>query len=140
MRSAEDPDFLRAAAGGSQAQLVVWAGHDRLMDREPPELGVAPGASPRHVAVLACMSEPFFGPVLESLGARPVVLTRTMMAPEAYLLEALAAAVARHGPSAPKHLRAALVDAYAHYQRITPRAASSVSSRLEASPESLSAP
>ncbi len=123
-------DFLRAAAGGSQAQLVVWAGHDRLMDRAPPEVRILPGASPRNVAVLACMSEQFFGPVLQSLGARPIVLTRTMMAPEAYLLEALAAVVARHGPTESKLLRAALVDAYARYQRITPRAASSVFSRL----------
>ncbi|MFY0571957.1 hypothetical protein ACN28E_50125 [Archangium lansingense] len=123
-------DFLRAAAGGSSADLVVWAGHDRLMDRAPPELRALPGATPRPVAVLACMSEQYFGPVLQSLGARPVVLTRTMMAPEAYLLEALAATVARHGPTEAGLLRTALVDAYARYQRITPRAAGTVFSRL----------
>ena len=122
-------DFLRAAAGGSQADLVVWAGHDRLMDREPPKTQVSTGTPPRPVAVLACMSEQFFGPVLQSLGAQPIVLTRTMMAPEAYLLEALAAAAARHGPTESKSLRAALVDAYARYQRITPKAASSVFSK-----------
>jgi hypothetical protein len=75
------------------------------------------------------MSEQFFGPVLQSLGSRPVVLTRTMMAPEAYLLEALASAVARHGPTEPAALRTALVEAYARYQRITPRAASTVFSK-----------
>jgi hypothetical protein len=123
-------DFLRAAGGGSAADLVVWAGHDRLMDRGPPKLSA--GATPRPVAVLACMSEQYFGPVLQSIGARPIVLTRTFMAPEAYLLEALAAAVARHGPTEPVALRAALVDAYARYQRITPRAASSVFSKIPA--------
>lgn len=123
-------DFLRAAAGGSSADLVVWAGHDRLMDRAPPELQALSGATPRPVAVLACMSEQYFGPVLRSLGARPVVLTRTMMAPEAYLLEALAATVARHGPTEAGRLRTALVDAYARYQRITPRAAGTVFSRV----------
>lgn len=122
-------DFLRAAAGASQADLVVWAGHDRLMDRLPPETQAIPSATPKPAAVLACMSEQYFGPVLQSLGSRPVVLTRTMMAPEAYLLEALATAVARHGPTEPAALRTALVDAYARYQRITPRAASTVFSK-----------
>ncbi|WP_233595420.1 MULTISPECIES: hypothetical protein [Corallococcus] len=123
-------DFLRAAAGASQADLVVWAGHDRLMDRSPPGIQPLPGETPRPVVVLACMSEQFFGPVLEPLGARPVVLTRTLMAPEAYLLEALASATARHGLTEPAALRTALVDAYARYQRITRRSASSVFSRV----------
>jgi hypothetical protein len=123
-------DFLRAAAGGSTADLVVWAGHDRLMDRAPPDTRLAAGATPRPVAVLACESEKYFGPVLQSLGVKPIVLTRSFMAPEAYLLEALAATVASHGPTATGPIRAALVDAYARYQKITPRAAGTVFSRL----------
>jgi hypothetical protein len=125
-------DFLRAAGGESTADLVVWAGHDRLMDREPPEIRVSTRATPRPVAVLACVSERYFGPVLQALGARPLALTRTFMAPEAYLLEALAAAVARHGTTEPAAVRTALVEAYARYQRITPRAASSVFSKVSA--------
>lgn len=123
-------DFLRAAAGASRADLLVWAGHDRLMDREPPQVETPPGATPRPVVVLACMSEQYFGPVLKTLGSSPVALTRTMMAPEAYLLEALATTVARHGPTEPKAMRAALVEAYARYQRISLRSASSVFSKL----------
>jgi hypothetical protein len=119
-------DFLAAAAGRSQAALVVWAGHDRLMDRAPPEVQGPPGAVPRPTAVLACASEAFFGPVLGALGSRPVVLTRTFMAPEAYLLEALTGAVARHGPTDAGALRTALVAAYARYQRLSPKAAGSV--------------
>ncbi|MCP3061130.1 hypothetical protein LXT21_20320 [Myxococcus sp. K38C18041901] len=126
-------DFLRAAAGASRADLLVWAGHDRLMDREPPQVKAPPDATPRPVVVLACMSEQYFGPVLKALGASPIALTRTLMAPEAYLLEALATTVARHGPTEPKALRAALVDAYARYQRISPRAAGSVFSKLPTS-------
>ncbi|MCP3142773.1 hypothetical protein [Pyxidicoccus xibeiensis] len=123
-------DFLRAAAGASQADLVVWAGHDRLMDRPPPRVESPAGATPRPVVVLACMSEQFFGPVLKSLGARPVALTRTLMAPEAYLLEALATTVARHGPTEATELRTALVEAYARYQRISRRSASSVFAKV----------
>ncbi|MCY1023365.1 hypothetical protein [Pyxidicoccus sp. MSG2] len=123
-------DFLRAAAGGSAADLVVWAGHDRLMDREPPKLAAMAGATPRPVVVLACVSERYFGPVLKSLGARPIALTRTFMAPEAYLLEALATAVARHGPTEPVAIRVALVESYARYQRISLKAAGSVFSKV----------
>ena len=123
-------DFLRAAAGGSAADLVVWVGHNRLMDRPPPETRTRPGTPARPAVILACASEPSFTPVLAALGSEPVVLTRTFMAPEAYLLEALAASVARHGPTAARPIRAALVEAYARYQRITPGAAGSVFSRL----------
>ena len=94
-----------------------------------PRLVPSSDTTARPVAVLACMSEQFFGPVLRSIGARPVALTRTLMAPEAYLLEALAAAVARHGPTEAGPIRSALVDAYARYQRLTPRAAGSVFSK-----------
>ena len=127
-------DFLRAAAGESAADLVVWAGHNRLMDRPPPEMRVPQGATPRPVAILACESERYFSPVLQALGARPIVLTRTFMAPEAYLLEALAASIARRGLTEVGPIRTALVDAYARYQRITPRAAGSVFSRLAPPP------
>ncbi|MCP3168227.1 hypothetical protein [Myxococcus qinghaiensis] len=119
-------DFLRAAAGASRADLLVWAGHDRLMDRAPPPVESPPGASPRPVVVLACMSEQYFGPVLKTLGSSPIALTRTLMAPEAYLLEALATTVARHGPTEATAMRSALVEAYARYQRISHRSASSV--------------
>ncbi len=122
-------DFLHAVAGRSQADLVVWAGHDVLMDQQAPAIHPPPSATPRPAAVLACSSEAYFGPVLHALGATPVVLTRTFMAPEAYLLEALAASVARHGPTDARAMRGALVAAYARYQRISPRAAGTVFSQ-----------
>ena len=122
--------FLSAAAGASRAGLVVWAGHDRLMDVAAPKLSGWPNPVPPS-AVLACLSERYFGPVLRGLGARPVVLTRSLMAPEAYLLEALLATVARRGPEAKAELRAALVAAYARYQRISPKSAASVFSKLD---------
>lgn len=121
-------DFLGAVGGASSADLVVWAGHDRLMDVPAPSVGVAAKARPS--AVLACSSERWFKPVLDAAGSVPVVHTRTFMAPEAYLLEALASAVAAHGVEARREIRRALVEAYAKYQRISPKAASSVFSTL----------
>lgn len=122
-------EFL-AAVQTRRADLVVWAGHDRLMDVLPPVLDRGFGR-PADAAVLACESERYFGPVLEEMGARSVALTRTFMAPEGYLLEALLDNVARHGGSDRRNLRAALVGAYARYQKISARAAGSVFSTLD---------
>lgn len=121
-------DYLDAVAGHS-ADLVVWAGHDVLMDVAAPTRARSERAA--NAAVLACDSEEHFGPVLDAIGARSVALTRSFMAPEGYLLDALLENVARHGPEERVHLRAALASAYAKYQRITPKAASTVFSRLE---------
>jgi hypothetical protein len=122
-------DFLQAAGGRGSADLVVWAGHDRLMDVPRP---VPPRAvRPRPAAVLACVSEPYFRPVLDRMGVPVLALTRTFMAPEAYLLEALVASVAQHGVEDKVAARQALIEAYARYQRISPAAAATVFSRLQ---------
>ncbi|WP_078128949.1 hypothetical protein [Leptospira alexanderi] len=123
-------DFLNATAGKNNADLLVWAGHNRLMDRLPPSLKNSPRSS-KSVAVLACESEKYFGPVLRSVGAKPIAMTRTFMAPEAYLLEALASTVAKSGLKDKRAIRSSLVAAYAKYQRISISAAGTVFSKLD---------
>lgn len=122
-------EFL-AAVQLHRADLVVWAGHDALMDMPQPILdrGFGPPAA---AAVLACESERYFGPVLEEMGAHSVALTRTFMAPEGYLVDALLDSVAANGVAHRRALRDALTEAYARYQRISLRAAASVFSKLE---------
>ena len=115
-------DFFAAVAAPG-GDLVVWSGHDRLMDVEPPTSAHA--AAGTNVAVLACESERYFGPALTARGAHAVAMTRTFMAPEAYLLEALAGALAVHGVD-DVAVHDALVAAYAKYQRVSPRAAATV--------------
>lgn len=73
-------DFLNASSGKSPADIIVWSGHNRLMDRISPKLQ---SQSAKTVAVLACESEKYFDSVLRSIGAKPIVLTKTFMAPEA---------------------------------------------------------
>ncbi len=85
----------------------------------------ARAGTPKRVAVLACSSERYFGPALQAIGARPIAMTRTFMAPEAYLLDALIDSAARG-----QDPRDALVAAYAKYQRIPRKSADSVFSRL----------
>lgn len=124
--------FLNSAGNSnSNTDLVVWAGHDRLMDRLPPEIKRHKSASSKPAVVLACESERYFGPVLRSLFVPQIAMTRTFMAPEAYLLEALAGTVARSGLKDKKGIRSSLVTAYAKYQKISLRAAGTVFSKLD---------
>jgi hypothetical protein len=121
--------YFLTAVQDQRADLVVWSGHDRLMDVAAPSVTKSENAA--NVAVLACESERYFGPVLDAAGANTVAVTRSFMAPEAYLLDAMLANVARHGPEDREHLRDALINAYARWQKISTKAASTVFSKLE---------
>jgi hypothetical protein len=105
-------------------QIVGYAGHNRMMDGKTlPDL--APGArSPIPSFVLACKSEPYFSPLLKSAGSTPLVMTATLMAPEAYLIDAIARGIGEN--ASPSELRSRAVGAYAKWQNLTPRQASSV--------------
>jgi hypothetical protein len=96
-------DFLLAAAGRNAARLrlgndsigtcgaadlVVYVGHNGLMEFTVAQPRREPGAGKRQAMVLACKSKPYFGPRLAKLGCRSVLLTTGFMAPEAYTLEA----------------------------------------------------
>lgn len=114
--------------GGNQRderiQIVGYAGHNRMMDGKKLP-AVAPGErSPIPSFVLACKSEPYFAPQLTSAGSTPLVMTATLMAPEAYLIDAIARGIGDNAP--PSELRSRAVAAYAKWQKLTPRLASSV--------------
>lgn len=105
--------------------VAGYAGHNRLMDGKalPAESGGAPVPS----FVLACKSEPYFGPSLRSAGSVPLVTTSTFMAPEGYLIDAIARGIGER--LAPAELRKRAVAAYAQWQKLTPREAGSVFAR-----------
>ncbi len=79
---------------GSRAHLIVYIGHNALMDyagiknRSVPNPAAASNNPQNDAIVLACKSESFFLPRLEKTGAFPLVLTTGLMAPEAYSLQA----------------------------------------------------
>jgi hypothetical protein len=74
--------------------------------------------------VLACLSDEYFAEHLQAAGSRPVVTTFSFMAPEAYVLEAVARGFAEQADEA--ELRRAAAAAYAKYQHISARAGNSV--------------
>lgn len=98
-------DFLKSSAGkntkvipiqvdkrnvnlnsGGEADLIVYVGHNGLMDfelKEYPE-----GESKKDVIILACKSKPYFKASLKKTGANPLLWTSGFMSPEAYTLKA----------------------------------------------------
>jgi hypothetical protein len=125
--------FFRRAAEGStliiddgskRRRLPVavagYAGHNRLMDG----LRLPASAPSEHAVpsfVLACESGPYFGDALRTSGSSPLVTTRTFMAPEGYVVEAMARALGKDRPAS--ELRAAVVRAYAKWQKISTKSA-----------------
>lgn len=123
-------DFMRQAATpplAAQREMVVFIGHDGLMDEQNQPLVQH---FPKHAGhnkeavVLACLSDEFFAGHLLAAGSKPVVTTFSFMAPEAYVLEAVARGFANHASEA--ELRSAAANAYAKYQHISAKAGKSV--------------
>ncbi|MEL6340758.1 MAG: hypothetical protein AAFQ65_12675 [Myxococcota bacterium] len=113
----------RTISVGPDADLVVYVGHNVLMDLTPPSLDHLKHRKIDTV-LLGCQSEKYFRPMLDLIGSKPWVSTTSNMAPEAYTLEALIRAYAR-GES-PARVRRAAAAAYARYQNISLRSASRV--------------
>lgn len=100
---AVDHFFEVATAGGkvtipgdspreAAIHAVIYAGHNRMMDGK--KLPAArEGAQGIASVVLACKSEPYFGPSLRAAGSRVLLTTRDLMAPEGYLIDAVARAL-----------------------------------------------
>lgn len=111
------------AAGGA-AHLVAYAGHNGLMDFPVPELATSTERQPPRVAVvLACYSDSYFSTLLRPYAA-PLVTTASLMAPEAYVLDAVV--TGWFSGSTRAEVVGAAARAYARYQKISERAGRSI--------------
>lgn len=123
-------DFMQQAATPPDAamrEMVVFIGHDGLMDEQnQPIIERFPkhAEHEKQAVVLSCMSNAYFAGHLRAAGSKPVVTTFSFMAPEAYVLEAVARGFA-NGASETE-LRNSAGIAYAKYQRISAKAGKSV--------------
>jgi hypothetical protein len=105
----------------SKTELVVYVGHDGLMDFQLDQTFSGKTAEKRQGIVLACASKAFFGPGLRPTGAQPLLWTTGLMAPEAYTLKAaLDGWIAGETAEQIGQLAAA---SYAKYQKISLTAA-----------------
>lgn len=136
-------DFLQAATGESgrsapsknaalhrgssigipdKTDLVVYVGHEGLMDFSLPTLPhKKKDARAPEAIVLACVSKSYFWHPLLAVGAKPLLWTTSLMAPEAYTLKsALDGWVL--GESS-EQIRERAAAAYSKYQHCSPAAA-----------------
>lgn len=130
-----------------RVSVVGYAGHNRLMDGvlvprrvgstgTQPNEGSRPASAERGQAVfhsvpktrgalpafvLACKSEQYFGPTLRARGSATLVMTRTFMAPEGYVIDAVVKALGDNLPLS--EVRRLAVVSYARWQRIGTEAA-----------------
>jgi hypothetical protein len=116
------PDRKEPVAAGGASHLVVFVGHDGLMDFSLTEVPKAnPAALPRSSVVLACASKAYFSEYLSRGGSHTLLLTTGLMAPEAYTLDAVVAGFAKGLP--PSSIREAAALAYSRYQHCSLKAA-----------------
>ena len=103
------------------ADLVVYAGHDGLMDFSlSPDFSGHSGGT-RQAIILACASKSYFAGLLRSSGAEPLLWTTGLMAPEAYTLEAaLQGWILKENN---EQIRGRAAAAYAKYQKCSEHAA-----------------
>ena len=81
---------MKTLKAGGAAHLVCYVGHNGFMDfqfRRTP--APASAAEPRSAVALCCKSRDHFLKPLRRAGAEPLALTTGLMAPEAYVLDAL---------------------------------------------------
>ncbi|WP_424243972.1 hypothetical protein Dip510_001158 [Elusimicrobium posterum] len=82
----KDKKYELTAGGG--AGLLMFVGHNGLMDFELKKYPKKETPSNVKAGVLACYSKSYFEDKLKAAGATPVLLTNGKMAPEGYVLQA----------------------------------------------------
>lgn len=112
-----------------RVSVVGYAGHNRLMDGVRLPAAPKDGASPIPSFVLACASEQYFGAALRAAGSETLVMTRTLMAPEGYVLDAVVRAIGER--AAPVQIRASAVKAYAKWQKLSESVAGTIFAKPE---------
>lgn len=104
--------------------VVGYAGHNRMMDGlRLPEVS-APSSAALPAFVLACYYESYFSGSLRRAGSWPLVMTRALMAPEGYLLDAVLQGLGDNDSESALRRRAVL--AYAKWQKLSFGAASTI--------------
>lgn len=117
-----EDDKNRPIVAGGHSHVVAFVGHNGIMDAPVERFPAADSAAPdRNAIVLACASAPFFKEHLLDVGAKSLLLTTDLMAPEAYTLEAAVRAWA--GGADAKEVRLAAAEAYRKYQKCNANAA-----------------
>lgn len=107
---------------GGSANLIAYIGHNGLMDFQLSSVPKKRDGESREAIILACASKSYFADSLRAAGAKPLLWTTNLMAPEAYVLSAALDGWFNH--EADEQIRVRAAKSYAAYQRIGLRGAS----------------
>lgn len=141
-------DFWRMATEGGEVafrdgeeerkvrvHVAGYAGHNRLMDglKWPGSSGGQSQGNAIPSFVLACYSDSYFSAALERAGSAPLLMTRALMAPEGYVIDAITKELGNN--KSEEHVRRETVRVYAEFQRISMGEAGAVFRPAKSRPE-----
>lgn len=106
---------------GSGADLIIFVGHNGLMDFSINQIPEKIDKKQRALAVFACYSKSYFYDLIKSQNNIPLILTNGLMCPEAYTSFALINSFMKN-ESHPQ-IKKAVADAYNKYQKCGAKAA-----------------
>ncbi len=109
------PQDLRAGVTAKNVKMSVYIGHNGLMDFTIAEYPNAKAGNDRDAIILACISRKYFTEALQMGGARPLIWTSGLMAPEAYTLAAALEGWVRNESA--EQIRTRAAEAYNKYQK-----------------------
>ncbi len=101
------------SAGGG-ADLIVYVGHDGLMDFRLNGYETPADKKKRETIILACASKIYFNDSFRYTSAQPLLWTTSLMAPEGYVVEAALAGWVRKETG--EQIRERAAQAYDKYQ------------------------
>ncbi len=104
-------DYVSAGGG---ADLIIYVGHDGLMDFSLGGYEMPVHEKKREAMILACASKIYFADPLRHTSAQPVLWTTNLMAPEGYIVEAALAGWVRNETG--EQIRERAAQAYDKYQ------------------------
>jgi len=108
-----------------RVDVVGYAGHNRMMDgKRAPAITKESKRDPIPSFVMACHSRRYFSEGLTLRGSDMLVMTKQLMAPEGYVIEAIVGAVAIN--ARPVSIKARAVAAYAKWQKTKENVASTI--------------
>jgi hypothetical protein len=123
-------DFFVKTRDGGKGELVVFIGHNGMMDN----VITLPKAAPTNdetseSIVLGCLTQSYFTKPLKSMNSSPLLLTKSLMYPGSFLLHDALEVWFKNGSK--KEIREAAAKAYAKNQKISVKGARTVFADLD---------